>query len=93
MRSLKAHHQDVLLEENIQASDILCLAETHIQDYTPYDIKHMQCISNQSKHGCAIYIGKPVTCKLKMHTTELLESVGAVIENMVLVYVFIFLQM
>lgn len=53
--SLPKHHQNILLDTSILASDILCFQETRTQKNAPPILPSFQCLSTPTKHGAAIY--------------------------------------
>ena len=60
VRSLSLHYDDVKEYSQINAMDVLCISESHVSDYTQYQIPNYSLFHSAGKHGCAIYSRKPV---------------------------------
>ena len=89
VRSLHAHYEDICADQNIKESDIVCLTETHVNNYEHYNIREMFCISAPSKHGCAIYSKAPVDAQLHSPAATFTESVAIVALNTLVVCLYI----
>jgi len=55
IRSLRKHYEDLMSDQTVQNSHIICLLETKVTDYAMFLIKEMNCQSVNTKHGLTIY--------------------------------------
>lgn len=94
IRSLKQHHQDLIIDDNITSSDILCLTETKVtktNNYSNYEIKDFTLFSGKTNHGCAIYtrFSDAVQCSLDSLHLENIETVSILVQRTLVICVYI----
>lgn len=53
--SLPTHIENLIADNNLMASDVLCLQETHMLNPTRFNLKAMNLTCTCGDHGLAIY--------------------------------------
>jgi hypothetical protein len=86
IRSLSLHYKDLNIYTDRCPVDILCVTETHINDYERYNLPGFTVFSAH-KHGCAIYTTKPV-CHHFSYCRNI-ETTAVVIDSLLTVCVYV----
>ena len=88
IRSLKGHHKDLIKHCYTTNTNILCLTETHVNDYKHYKINNLpNLIHSYGTHGCAIYSTTKST--KTFHHNDIYESVTGIIDNNIITSIYI----
>jgi DNA replication protein DnaC len=87
VRSLSLHYEDIAVHFNNSPVDILCLTETHVNNYEQYSLPGCTTFSTPCKHGCAIYTTKPV--RHHFSCCKNIETTAVVIDSMLIVCVYV----
>ena len=87
VRSLSLHYDDLAFHVNNCPVDILCLTETHVNNYEQYNLPGFSIFSTPCKHGCAIYTNKSV--RHHFSCCQNMESTAVVIDSMLIVCVYV----
>ena len=87
IRSLKSHYEDLKSHYFINKMNIICLTETKVTDYSPYNISGMSTFSVNSTHGCAIY--SALTVRQHFQFSGIIEAVAVITEKRLIVCVYI----
>jgi exonuclease III len=87
VRSISAHFQDLAIHINNYAVDVLCLTETHVNNYDNYSLPGFSIFSATCKHGCAIYTTKQV--RHHFSYCKNIETTAVVIDSTLTVCVYV----